>query len=335
MKTIEIFGKKVPVIAMIMALMVIGTASAAVFLNYATLSGTVEVSNGISVTDSNGDEFEANGEGFLNFNGPASFTINNANNEPVIVNLVTTLTLDDIAVDDFTGLTVDYSVIDSTGVEGTGTGTLLLVPPGGLTIEVVFYADDNAMPGEYNITMAVDYNDEDYNTFYGENAMETLELSYKNDVWQAIENGKVQVDYAPMGNAFYYEMEFDGVDLTDYALIYYADKPDRFNMWGGDNPGAIIQILPTSIVDGDMITNLIDLDMDLPHLNDANFDTTYTNYSLEPDFYDNSCGAKLWLVPLIDINPLYASEGGQLVTGWFSDTIVFETELIQYTDTNL
>lgn len=56
MKTINIFGKNMPIIAILMALLVIGTASAAVFYNYATLEGEVEITSPLKVTTLVGSE---------------------------------------------------------------------------------------------------------------------------------------------------------------------------------------------------------------------------------------------------------------------------------------
>ena len=328
---IEIFGKKVPVIAILIALLVIGTASAAVFSNYATLKGTATVTNNISASLGDGTPINLGGEGVVDFNDEVVFTINNGNEEPIIVNLVTTLTLNNgsgaMPITDEAGLTVDYSVINGTGVEANGTGTLVLVPPGGLTVDVTFDAAGNAMPGEYEVTVAIDYSDEEYTDFTGENAMERVELSYKNDDYNPLDNGKVQVDFAPMGNEFYYEMTFESVELTDYAFIYYADKPDRFNNWGGDNPGAVLQILPTPITDGDMVTGCIDLDMDMPHPNDANYDTD--EYCEE--FGQCEGGAKLWIIPTNQL-----TDGTSLpMINWDLEPLLLETDLIHYIDTNI
>ena len=49
MKTINIFGKNMPIVAILMALLVIGTASAAVFTHYATLEGKVAIESPITV----------------------------------------------------------------------------------------------------------------------------------------------------------------------------------------------------------------------------------------------------------------------------------------------
>ena len=336
MKKIEIFGKKVPLFAILIALLVIGTASAAVFLNYATLSGTVDVSNGVSVTDSYGETFEANGEGGLNFNSPATFTINNANDEPAIVNLVTTLDLDGIPVTDYEGLTVDYSVIDGTGVEATDPGTLVLVPPGGLTIDVNFTYEDNVMPGEYNITVAVDYSAEDYITFTGENAMVDVTMSHKNDTWVPIGEPSL-LAYAPMGNEFYFELDAVGLDTeTPYSLIYYADEvydetdvplPDGKNIgddkWGGTNEPAGTAIGDSFEVASETITGHYNLGMDVPCMPDENFDE----------------GAKVWVILTSDLS------GGSLpMDGWNTDDYLFEyseildldyTDLVRYTDTDL
>ena len=331
MKKIEIFGKKVPLFAILIALLVIGTASAAVFLNYATLTGDFDVvGDGISVTDSDDLELGLGESGILNFSSPATFTINNDGTIPVIVDLVTTLYLDDVLVTDEEGLTVDYSVFEGTGVEEG----LVLVPPGGLTIDVEPSYARNVIPGTYTLQVEVNYSAEDYETFTGANEMETIVLSHKTLSWD-LTDGKANIEYAPAGNEFYYEISFEDVTLDAHALIYYADKPNRFEDWGGNNPGAIIQVLPTAIVDGDMITGCIDLGMDLPHINDANYDTTHTNYCDLPDEYDNCCGAKLQIIPIIDLTPSGDTVVLPLIDWDHVDRYLLETDLIQYTDTDL
>ena len=50
MRTINMFGRKMPVLAILMAALIVGTASAAVYSHYATLEGTVEIGSPITVT---------------------------------------------------------------------------------------------------------------------------------------------------------------------------------------------------------------------------------------------------------------------------------------------
>lgn len=318
MKTFEIFGKKVPFIAVLMALLVIGTASAAVFMNYATLSGTVEVSNGISVTDSNGETFEANGEGVLNFSGPTTFVINNANNEPTIVNLVTVITLDEGSINDLTGLTVDYSVIDGTGVvEATGIGTPVLVPPGGLTVEVVFDAANNAMPGEYEVVVGIDYIAEEYESFTGENAMVDVILTHKDGEPHWNTTGDTSdLSYVPMGNEFYYELNAIGLNAEEtYSLIYYADPwPATYGTsideFATDESGSVVS------------SGHADLNMDLPNSLDDNYGE----------------GAKVWVVPTNHL-----TNGDLPMSTWNYAQYLYEyseiledeyTDLVNYEDTN-
>jgi len=49
-KQIELFGRKIPVIAIVIAVLVIGTASATVYQHYATVEGNVMILSPITVT---------------------------------------------------------------------------------------------------------------------------------------------------------------------------------------------------------------------------------------------------------------------------------------------
>ena len=327
MRTINMFGRKMPIIAILMALLVIGTASAAVFIHYATLSGTVEVTNDISV-----DDIEIDGSGTLVFTDySASFTINNDGDEPVIVELDTSLYFTQELVINHEGLSVDYSVINDydNSHDNIEIGSVL-VPPGGLTVDVEFDATGNTIPGTYEIMVFVSYTDEDYEDFGGNNAIETLMLTHKDGNWDPTGQGLSEIHYVPMGNLFCYEMDVttdDGLlPDTDYALIYYADKPGRFENWGGDNPGFVINIMTTD-EDGEIsIRDAIEMDMDMPHPNDANYDTD--EYCEE--FGQCDGGAKLWIIPTTNL-----TSGTDLpMSGWDMSLYLFETELIHYTDTN-
>ena len=332
MRTINIFGRKMPILAILMGLLVIGTASAAVFLNYATLSGTVEVTNDISV-----DDIEIDGTGTLVFTDYlASFTINNDGDEPVIVYLDTSLYFNgDIVYGDvvnYDGLSVDYSVIDDyDGDDNVETG-YVLVPPGGLTVDIEFDATGNTIPGTYEIMVFVSYTDEDYENFDGNNAIEYLELTAKTTGWVPTED-KVDVYFVPMGNDFYYKvLSEDVVEDTEYALIYYADfGGDRFGDWGGNNPGAVIAIETADSLGSISMSGSPNLDMNLPCVPDANIDEH--DYSGAPDFYLNAHGAKLWLVPTSDLTEDITLPVLPL-DGWNPEGIFFETDLIHYEDTN-
>lgn len=117
---------------------------------------------------------------------------------------------------------------------------------------------------------------------------------------------------------------------TNYSLIYYADKPDRFVAWGGNNPGALIatfnsdgsgNIAPTT---GD-----VNLNKNLPSAPDANI--SEFNYSDPPDNYTTAHGAKIWLVP----SSCYTAGSDLKVTTWTPDSFLFETKLITYQDTDV
>ena len=153
-KKIDIFGRKVPVLAVMMVLLVIGTASAAVFTNYATLSGDVTVETGISVNGIPLDDI-----GVLSFDGQsATFTINNTGDESVGVELVTTIyevdAFGDIIGDPLTtsnGFDVVYSM-DSTVLDNP-----VSIPADDITgtdINVEFSAPSNVV-GEYRIIVEV------------------------------------------------------------------------------------------------------------------------------------------------------------------------------------
>lgn len=328
MKKIEIFGKKVPLFAILIVIMVIGTASAAVFYNYATLTGEIEVTNSISVSDHNTSPIALGGDGELIFTSPATFVINNNGDEPVVVDLVTTLFLDTVEVTDETGLTVDYSVIDGTDVERG----MVLVPPGGLTIDVEFDAVDNAVPGTYTVQVEVNYSAIPYDEFDGDNELQSLLLLQKNETWVPTGN-ETEVNFASMGNHFYYELSSDDLEPeTEYTLIYYADKsPDRFapDAWGGNNPGAIICTVTSDDEGYGATSGDIELDMSLPHPDDAN--AYFYDYSEE---FGTAHGAKLWLVPSSNINEDF-DEYIRVVAEWIPAPIFMENDLINYIDTDL
>ena len=160
-KKIEIFGKKVPIIAILMVVLVIGTASAALFNNYATLIGTEEVKPQVYVTDSDGTQIDPEEGGTLNFSSPATFTINNTGNSIVTVRLNDTLNATDEFGTDVNedGLSVAYS---GNGVNTTGDLVTVKVPAANGVVEgmsivtVTLVQAPNVIPGNCTIEVDVD-----------------------------------------------------------------------------------------------------------------------------------------------------------------------------------
>lgn len=189
----------------------------------------------------------------------------------------------------------------------------------------------------YKITNGADYpidvklvttgNVSTINTIY----VGKLLLENKDGSWNQILGDHIKADliYSVVGEDFGYNLDAEGLAInTEYALIYYADQPDRFVEWGGNNPGAMI-VTATSDSDGSLVVEgSIDLGMNLPHENDANIDGD--NYQLEPDLYDYSHGAKIWLVKTSDLPTTYPSEDAWAF--WSASGILFETELVWYSD---
>lgn len=161
----------------------------------------------------------------------------------------------------------------------------------------------------------------------------TLTLVTKDPAtWQNTIVASAVLTYNTAGATFDYTVSGKvPLTSTQYALIYYADKPDRFVDWGGNNPGAVIG-MGTSDSSGNInFAGSTELNMNLPHPNDANFDTTENNYCEPPDEYEHCYGAKMWLVPTVDLTgntalPLY---------GWHPLNYLFETDLITYKDTDI
>jgi len=136
-----------------------------------------------------------------------------------------------------------------------------------------------------------------------------LVLENKDSNWNEITGDGIKgvVEYDSTGEDFSYGLFAKGLTPdTDYSLIYYADP------WPGDNPGALIAESTTNskgkIPRWD--EGAVDLGMNLPDVNDANY----------PD------GAKLWLVPSAD----YDSNTNSL-TAWNPENYLFERKLITYT----
>lgn len=149
--------------------------------------------------------------------------------------------------------------------------------------------------------------------------MSTLLLYKKDANWVILEPGArgklIFNPKSPNFDFFFYGCELkpsDGQDIY-YSLIYYADQEDPFINWGGDNPGEFIASGSTDPCGNIYLSGSVDLNMDLPHPNDENYQD----------------GAKIWLVPSLD----YDEEHTKL-TAWNPTDYLFENNLITYDDTD-
>ena len=163
-----------------------------------------------------------------------------------------------------------------------------------------------------------------------------LILENKDAAWQVIESDDIQgvLDYNSSGAEFEYSFTATGVEInTTYLLIYYADKPDRFVDWGGNNPGALIGGFQSD--DAGVILSgprSVDLAMNLPCEPDANIsEYDYTDPAVQNPPYLNAHGAKIWLVPA----DCYTDGSDLKVTTWTPARFLFETDLMTYNDTDI
>ncbi len=160
----------------------------------------------------------------------------------------------------------------------------------------------------------------------------TLVLENKDAIWDVISDGKNgTLTYNTSGDTFNYTLVASGLSDISYSLIYYADKDPRFQSWGGDNPGKVIGTFTAS---GGAINSGLqtpNLGMDLPESPDWNINPApdYCDDHNGFDDYNTCVGAKIWLVPTSDLT------GGNLpLASWNPANYLFETDLINYNDTN-
>ena len=139
----------------------------------------------------------------------------------------------------------------------------------------------------------------------------TLEMVGKNPkTWDPVAGASGSLVYNIAGPEFVYTFTGSGLDdTTEYELIYYADG------WPGDNPGALIGAATSDGSGGLTFSGNIDLNMDLPHADDANFGT----------------GAKIWLVPASDYDEINTK-----MVAWSASTYLFEVGAgVNYDDTDV
>jgi len=170
---------------------------------------------------------------------------------------------------------------------------------------------------------------DNYNPVYP--GTRTLILENKDSNWDVIDdNTKGILTYHTAGDKFTGTFEATGLNTSynSYSLIYYADKADRFNYWGGDNPGAVIATFTASsgVINSTNIN--VDLNMDLPSYPDWNA-IANPDYCIN-DGYNTCRGAKIWLVPTSAL-----ANNNSLPVGWSQHgSYLYETDLINYNDTN-
>ena len=161
----------------------------------------------------------------------------------------------------------------------------------------------------------------------GESSAGRLILDNKNTDWARIADGKYGVfTYNSSGDTLDFTLAVTGLgnDPTVYSLIYFADP------YPGNKPGALIWS-GESTAEGriDVGAASVNLGMDLPAAPDANM---LLSHAGAPDSYATPLGAKIWLIPSV-----YYDAGLKKVTAWtpaVTASILFETDLILYTDTN-
>ncbi len=161
--------------------------------------------------------------------------------------------------------------------------------------------------------------------------------------WQPILGDGIQatLKYDLVSPTFDYELEATGLQVnTQYVLIYYADRQDRFVNWGGDNPGKLIATVTSDENGYVLITGSGELNTDLPHTDDWNLAPTDTDDADEiPDDYCNDhngfdsfnlcSGAKIWLVPKVNY------DSGTKKVNWADpNSYLFETDMIDYSDSD-
>jgi len=162
----------------------------------------------------------------------------------------------------------------------------------------------------------------------GESSTGTLILDNKDaSTWARISDSKYGVfTYNSSGDTLDWSLAVTGLGATPtaYSLIYFADP------YPGNKPGALIWSgTSTSAGRIDVATTSTELGMDLPTAPDSNM---LLSHAGAPDFYTTPLGAKIWLIP-----SAYYNATSKSVTAWnptVTASILFETDLILYTDTN-
>jgi len=228
----------------------------------------------------------------------------------------------------------DYKFVNSDAIAGnTYTQNYNLKNRSETTAPIKFITNQCIVGGGHCGDSNHDHEEEGVETSY----WSTVELSSKNSDWIVTDDMKATLTYNLVSPTFEYELE--ATRLTpdaEYSLIYYADKPDRFVNWGGNNPGVLIMTEKADSEGKISVKGNKNLQMNLPHANDANNDEydyckTKANGGTD-DMYDLCHGAKIWLVPTSDLPNPYPGDGKWKF--WDTAGILFETDLITYDDSD-
>lgn len=149
--------------------------------------------------------------------------------------------------------------------------------------------------------------------------------------WQVIDDEKkADLMFNIVGETFDYSLNAEGLNPeTEYVLIYYADQQNRFENWGGNNPGAEIERFTTDSSGNKQVSGSVELGMNLPAEQDwnANPSPDYCDKHNNYDDYNHCRGAKIWLVPASDYDA-----GNKKVTWSNPSRYLFETDMTRYFD---
>lgn len=187
------------------------------------------------------------------------------------------------------------------------------------------------------------------NSEYNANGLEYGRLFLQNkdpDTWEVIYGDRTYgiLWYKRAAPTFQYLFFGRGLErCTEYCLIYYADQQDRFVVWGGDNPGALIDQGTPNRRGKLLLMGKTDLNMSLPCCCEVCDDRDgpdwnccpdpgedYCNYNNSFDDYQHCSGAKIWLVPCDEYN-----DADRMLSAWNPEKYLFETDLIWYDDTDV
>lgn len=329
MKTINILGRQMPILAILVGLLVIGTASAAVA--YFAFSGTIEVTSPFGANQY--DAFNIQLKAGDSERYPDLYIQNSANTSILVeLNTIVTDSSDQVV----SGISILYCDMDGillSDVDNDGDQELV-IPSGGTYIDALVEADEYLETDTYTVNASANPPvDVDF-----------VELTYKDDTtdggeWNPTDEMDAYVIYAEESSTFDYCVKAIGLDDdTSYSLIYYVDQTDRFNNYLGVFPSKTIATIVTGEYtseydEDDMLfeTDSFDIGHSLPVSTDANADPVNHDYRGAPDFYENSAGAKLWLVPTSDItSDPDDDQTSKLMTEWNPADYLFECELVHY-----
>jgi predicted ribosomally synthesized peptide with SipW-like signal peptide len=207
----------------------------------------------------------------------------------------------DIFVEIFWGSGESYSVTILDGTEGVSIRNLQnriylgLIPVGGYMVVTESY-HMRASVGNWAQSDKIRFNVE----YIGEQLNGELVLENKDaDGWYIIDDDMYgELTYNVMGATFDYTFNGYGLDDVDYSLIYYPDP------WPGNN----LIVIDSGTASGGTLALSGSVDIgSIPIGTDVN------------------PGAKIWLV--------LSSDVGATMTAWNPTGYLFETALIEYTDT--